>query len=182
MKKTSIAFIYILVSGFLPAFTQSSTTDISKTLKVWIDDFTLYADGENISYLHISEEDIVDYTAFQMCIKVPKGLSLQKVTIGRNTYDAIATDRFTESHSITCNMVDDGTLIKIAALSMSNNLLFPEDENGNPLLCSLALTADPSMINGEYDIIMDDIKFIMPTSFAYIPESTNCATLTHSRR
>lgn len=130
----------------------------SETLRVWLDShITLTADGNTVTYLKLYENDgDQGYTSFNMSLIVPKGIRVNQVKQGRETKNDISlSERATSTHSIACNMPSD-TLLKIACISTLNQELFVDDEEGNPLdeVCTIGLTADTSMENGDYIVSM----------------------------
>ncbi len=135
----------------------------TQTLKVWGHDFTMTADGTTSTHLTISENDVVNYTAFNMTIVVPEGISIAQVKSGRLYVNDILInpDRDSGGHTISCNMPDKKT-IKIIAYSTDLYEFYPDDIEGNPVdeLFTIGLVADPTMVNGDYDIQIIDCKFI----------------------
>ena len=135
----------------------------TQTLKVWGHDFTMTADGKTSTHLAISENDVVNYTAFNMTIVVPEGISVAQVNSGRFYVNdiQISPDRDSGGHTISCNMPDKKT-IKIIAYSTDLYEFYPEDIDGNPVdeLFTIGLVAAPTMVNGDYDIQIIDSKFV----------------------
>lgn len=135
----------------------------TQTLKVWGHDFTMTADGKTSTRLTISENDVVNYTAFNMTIVVPEGISVAQVNSGRLYVNDIQInpDRDSGGHTISSNMPDKKT-IKIIAYSTDLYEFYPEDIDGNPVdeLFTIGLIAAPTMINGDYDIQIIDCKFV----------------------
>lgn len=135
----------------------------TQTLKVWGHDFTMTADGTTSTHLTISENDVVNYTAFNMTIVVPEGISIAQVKSGRLYVNDILInpDRDSGGHTISCNMPDKKT-IKIIAYSTDLYEFYPDDIEGNPVdeLFTIGLVADPTMVNGDYDIQIIDCKFV----------------------
>ena len=135
----------------------------TQRLKVWGHDFTMTADGKTSTHLTISENDVVNYTAFNMTIVVPEGISVAQVNSGRLYVNDIQInpDRDSGGHTISCNMPDKKT-IKIIAYSTDLYEFYPEDIDGNPVdeLFTIGLIAAPTMINGDYDIQIIDCKFV----------------------
>lgn len=135
----------------------------TQTLKVWGHDFTMTADGKTSTHLTISENDVVNYTAFNMTIVVPEGISVAQVNSGRFYVNdiQISPDRDSGGHTISCNMPDKKT-IKIIAYSTDLYEFYPEDIDGNPVdeLFTIGLVAAPTMVNGDYDIQILDSKFV----------------------
>ena len=154
----------------------------TETLKVWIEDAKITADGNSITKLKVFENDMADYTAFNMSIIVPKGVTVAKVNQGRDyAYDIQLSARGTSSHSISCNMLDDGRTIKIIATSSNNDNFYNDDIDGNPLdeIFTIGLMVDSSIANGNYDIRIDDCKFVMKEdAVASEPYNDMISTLT----
>ena len=153
------------------AITVSAKTTPSETLKVWIDDFTITANGETVAYLKVYESDIVDYTAFNMTFQVPVGLKIHKVKQGREMVDDITlSERAAATHTISCALWSDGTTLRVISTSTKNDDFYPDDEDGNPLnlLYTIGLTADPDMANGSYTIEMTGIKFVLANGDACV--------------
>lgn len=134
-----------------------------ETVKVWADDITLTADGQSITYLTIYEHsDEYDYSAFSMSIKVPKGVKIGKVKSGWEWVDAISlSQRGTSTHIIACGMPDDSLSINIMSYSMKNDVLYSDDEDGNPMdeLFTIGLVGEPSLCNGVYDLEIPNATF-----------------------
>jgi len=174
MKKV----IFSLLSAMVMLHTQAQT----ETLKVWVDDATITADGSTVTKLVISENDIVDYTAFSLSLIVPNGVTVAKVKQGREYVNDIQlTDRATSTHSISCNMLEDGKTIKIIATSSSNHDFYPDDVDGNLIdeIFTIGLVADPSIANGDYNIEIVECKFVMKeNATASVPNSDVTAKLT----
>lgn len=146
----------------------------SETLKVWLDDnVTFTADGKMVSYLHLYENDgDQGYTSFNMSLFVPKGIHINQVKQGRDVVNDITlSERGTNTHMIVCNMPSD-TLLKVASISTLNQDLYNDDENGNPLdlVWTIGLVADPTMVNGDYEVRMvaDDLVFNMKQGDTYV--------------
>lgn len=163
----------MLFAAFASWLTASAyTTTTSETLRVWFDPITLVADGKTVTRLTVYENDVLDYSAFNMAFIVPKGIHIAMVKKGRDIVEDIElTERASSTHSIACNMLDDGTTIKVIADSSMLDDLYPDDEDGNQLdaLYTIGLIADPEMANGTYQVEMLDIKFVLATADACIP-------------
>ena len=153
----------------------------TETLQVWMDDITLTADGETASTLTVYEhDDNADYTAFSMALIVPKGVQIQQVKNGRRWVNNInLTERADETHSITANMLD-GDSILIFADSSENLDFYNTDLNDDPLdaIFTIGLIADPTMINGDYEIRISICKFVLGNSKASQPQSPVKAIMT----
>lgn len=173
MKKT----IFGLLCAIVILHAQAQT----ETLKVWMDDATITADGSTVTRLVISENDLVNYTSFSLSLVVPNGVTVAKVRQGRESVDDIQlTDRATTTHSISCNMQQDGKTIKIISTSSSNLDFYPDDVDGNPIdeIFSIGLVADPSVANGDYNIKIVDCKFVMKeNATASVPNAEVTAKL-----
>lgn len=146
----------------------------SETLRVWLDSqVTFTADGSSVTYLKLYENDgDQQYTSFNMSLIVPEGIQVNKVKQGRNTVNDISlSERATTTHTISCNMPSE-TLLKIACTSSENQDLYNDDESGNPLdeLWTIGLTADPTMVNGDYIVTMpaDGLVFNMKQGDTYV--------------
>lgn len=154
------------------ALAQSSTT--SETLRVWMDDATIVADGASVTYIKVYENDVQDYTSFNMSMIVPEGVHIGQVKAGRGMRNAIDLSvRAAETHAINCNMPSE-TQINIICTSSQNDNFYPDDEDGNPMdeLFSIGLVADHSMINGTYTVTTEGVKFVLndgATFPGYIP-------------
>lgn len=134
----------------------------SESLRVWMDDITVTADGTTATRLTVYENDSErDYTAFNMSLIVPEGISVKQVKKGRVYVNRIElSERAAETHTISCNM-PEATLLKIICTSNQNDDFYPDDEEGNPMdeLFSVDLIADPTMINGVYAIEAEGVVF-----------------------
>ncbi|MBO4802090.1 MAG: hypothetical protein J5545_09535 [Bacteroidaceae bacterium] len=160
MRKT----IYVLSALCLSLLGQAEALAQTKseTLRVWMDDITLTADGETITKLTVYENDVKDYASFNMSFVVPDGIRIAQVSAGRGKVknDVELSDRGTESHTITANQPSE-TLIKVSCISMEGENLYPDDVDGNPLdeLFTIGLVADPTALNGAYTITLGDLDF-----------------------
>ena len=126
----------------------------SETLRVWLDsNVTLTADSTSVAYLTLYENDGAQgYTSFNMSLIVPKGIHVNKVQQGRDLLNDISlSERATATHTIACNMPAD-TLLTVACTSSTNQDLYTDDAEGNPLdaLWTIGLIAEPTMENGDY--------------------------------
>ena len=169
MKQTTIFSICFLLLASFVARAQAQT----ETLELWGHDLEMTADGTTTTHLTISERDVVDYTAFNMTIMVPKGIHVAKVRSGRDYVDDIAlnVDRATTTHTIACNM-PEYDYIKVACYSSKSQDLYPDDIDGNPVteLFTIGLTADPTMANGEYEVRIIEVKFVKAAGGASVPQ------------
>ena len=84
MAKTMKTIFMML--ALLTAVQASAQTE---TLKVWMDDVTMTADGKTVTRLYVMENDVVDYTAFSLSLIVPKAVTIAKVKSGRKTVNDI---------------------------------------------------------------------------------------------
>lgn len=145
----------------------------TETLEVWGHDFSMTADGSTVTHLTISERDAVDYTGFSLTIAVPKGIHIAQVRSGREYVNDIAlnVDRATTTHTIACNMPEED-IIKVISYSSQNQNFYPDDIDGNPVteIFTIGLVADPTMVNGEYEVSIVDCKFAQAPSGASIPQ------------
>ena len=134
------------------------------TLEVWMDqtaEFT--ADGKTVTKLTFYEKDPnTDYLAFNMALRVPDGIKINQVKSGREYVNDIELSvRATGTHTIACNMPEEG-VIKIICTSSLNQDLYPDDEDGNiyyPIF-TIGLVAESSAYNGTYAIEMSDVWFV----------------------
>ncbi len=146
----------------------------TETLEVWGHDIAMTADGSTVTHLTISERDVVDYTGFSLTIVVPQGISVAQVRSGRDYVDDISLniDRATTTHTIACNM-PEANIIKVISYSTKNQNFYPDDIDGNPVteIFTIGLVADPTMINGEYEVSIIDCKFAQAPSGASQPQA-----------
>lgn len=167
-----IKFKILGISILLPSLAFSYTTTTSSSLKVWFDDVALVADGQTVGYLKVYENDNIDYSAFNMTFNLPKGLKVHKIKKGRDMVDDIEMSaRASSTHSIACNILEDGTTLKVISTSTFNDNFCPDDENNNPLdyLYRIGLVADNTMTPDTYTIEMTGIKFVLTSGDACIP-------------
>ena len=173
MKTKLLLLCLVLASVVTRAQAQT------QTLEVWGHDITMTADGTTVTHLTISERDVVDYTGFSLTIVVPKGIHVAQVRNGREYVDDISlnADRATTTHEIACNMPQDN-IIKVIASSTKNSNFYPDDIDGNPVtdIFTIGLVADPTMVNGTYEVSIIDCKF--KQSKASIPASQPQAPIT----
>ena len=151
----------------------------TETLKVWMDDDTMTADGKTVTRLYVMENDVVDYTAFSLSLIVPKGVTIAKVKSGRNTVNDIRLTERLNDHTISCNMLSDVRTIKIISSSPSNSNFYPDDVDGNVMdsIFSIGLVADPAMVNGNYTIEITDCKFVLQDATASQPQEAVTASM-----
>lgn len=165
-----------MMLALLTAVQASAQTE---TLKVWMDDVTMTADGKTVTRLYVMENDVVDYTAFSLSLIVPKGVTIAKVKSGRNTVNDIRLTERLNDHTISCNMLSDGRTIKIISSSPSNSNFYPDDVDGNVMdsIFSIGLVADPAMVNGNYTIEIKDCKFVIQDATASQPQEAVTASM-----
>ena len=165
-----------MMLALLTAVQASAQTE---TLKVWMDDVTMTADGKTVTRLYVMENDVVDYTAFSLSLIVPKGVTIAKVKSGRNTVNDIRLTERLNDHTISCNMLSDGRTIKIISSSPSNSNFYPDDVDGNVMdsIFSIGLVADPAMVNGNYTIEIKDCKFVLQDASASQPHEAVTASM-----
>lgn len=157
-------------------FQASALYDVTVTdkLRVWAEfPETIIADGETVNYIKVYEHDDEDvfYTAFNMEFILPEGFRVNQVRQGRLMVDDIFfSERATTTHSISCNIVD-GVDLRIIGDSSMNADLFNDDEEGNLLdeLFTIGLIAERSIPTGNYDVIMEGIKFCLSNADARVP-------------
>lgn len=166
MAKTMKTIFMML--ALLTAVQASAQTE---TLKVWMDDVTMTADGQTVTRLYVMENDVVDYTAFSLSLIVPKGVTIAKVKSGRITVNDIRLTERLNDHTISCNMLSDGRTIKIISSSLSNSNFYHDDVDGNVMdsIFSIGLVADPDMVHGNYSIEINDCKFVLQDATASQP-------------
>lgn len=166
MKSVKLLTIWL---ALLSAQAFAQDTD----LRVWMDKkVDVTADGTTVTKLTVYEYDKnVDYIAFNMVITVPEGVKVNKIKSGRETVNDIELSvRATTTHSIACNMPDDGNAIKIIATSTQNLPLYSDDEDGNicePLF-TIGLIADNTAYNGEYQIELTGCRFVYKKDDEYL--------------
>lgn len=164
-----------LIMAGLALYAAQASAQTDNTLEVWMDEsVSVTADGETVTYLTISEYDPnVNYIAFNMTLTLPKGVRVNQVRSGREYVNDIklSEDRATTTHSIQCNMPEEGTL-KIICVSSQNQALYPDDIDGNIVypLFTVGLVADPTAINGAYDVEMTGCRFVK-----YLEDGTTLA-------
>jgi len=160
-----------LAAATLAIAVNAYTTTPSETLKVWYDDPVFQPDGTTVTYLTVYENDVINYSAFNMYFVLPEGLRVNQIKQGRETVDDIKlSGRAASTHSIACNIVD-GTMLKIFCDSSNNDDFYPDDEDGSPMdeLFTVGLIASPEMTPGSYDIYLTDILFVIADGNACVP-------------
>lgn len=140
-------------------------TFTSETLKMWMNDVTITADGKTVTYLTVYQNDPEqDYTSFNMSIFVPEGIHIAQVVSGRGSTrnDITLSERADETHSIDCSEYSP-TEIRVIATSSQNLNFYSTDYQDQPMdeLFTIGLIADPTMINGTYNITTDGIVFVI---------------------
>lgn len=153
-----------LIMAWLALYVAQATAQTPNTLEVWMDESVgVTADGKTVTYLTVSEKDPnVNYIAFNMTLTLPKGMKVNQVRSGREyVADIQLSERATTTHMIDCNMPEE-RMLKIICTSSSNFELYPDDVDGNIMypLFTIGLVADPSTINGRYDVEMYDCRFV----------------------
>lgn len=169
LKQSILAFGMALLSLTASAY----TTTVSESLKVWYDNPEFEPDGTSVSYITVYENDVVNYSAFNMYFVLPEGLRVNQIKQGRETVDDIKlSGRAASTHSIACNIVD-GTMLKIFCDSSNNDDFYPDDEDGNPLdeLFTVGLIASEDMKPGTYEIYLTDILFVLADGNACVPSN-----------
>lgn len=150
--------------AWLALFTAQAMAQTPNTLEVWMDkEVKVTADGETVTYLTVSEKDPnVNYIAYNMTFTLPKGFKIHQVKSGREYVNDISlSERATSTHQIDCNMPTEG-MLKVICTSTQNYELYPDDADGNIIypIFTIGLVADPSVINGIYDVEMYDVTFV----------------------
>lgn len=177
----SIAVALCLFTGATATKAEFITTE-SESLKIWMEPIEMTADGKTITQLTVYENDTIDYAGFNMALIVPEGVKVAQVKQGRETVnDIFLTERAASTHTISCNMLDDGQTIKIISYSLQLDSYYNDDEDGNPLdaLFTIGLIADDSLAPGEYTLELYDIKFAeASTDASILPEEPITTTLT----
>ena len=161
-------FMGLLLASFLTRAVAQT-----ETLQVWGHDFEMTADGSTVTHLTVSEHDVVDYTGFSLTILVPKGIHIAQVRSGREYVNDISlnVDRATTTHSIACNMPTED-MVKVISSSTENLDYYPDDIDGNPVdeIFTIGFTADPTMVNGEYEVKIVECKFAFAAGGASKPQ------------
>ena len=161
-------FMGLLLASFLTRAVAQT-----ETLQVWGHDFEMTADGSTVTHLTVSERDVVDYTGFSLTILVPKGIHIAQVRSGREYVNDISlnVDRATTTHSIACNMPTED-MVKVISSSTENLDYYPDDIDGNPVdeIFTIGFTADPTMVNGEYEVKIVECKFAFAAGGASKPQ------------
>ncbi len=168
--KIIIVFLYAVAIIATADIARANTTESSETLEVWTSPITLINDGKTISTLTVYEKDNVDYTAFNMAIVIPEGVTIARIKQGREEVEDIhLTDRATSSHTITCGMPDPTTIKVISASpSLANYFSTTEDGKEPYALFTIGLIALPNLMPGDYNIRLYDVKFVMESADAYV--------------
>lgn len=165
----------IMVAALASAGTMTSHAEFdtlkSETLKVWADPISIEANGSSITKLTVYESDVRNYSAFNMVITVPEGISIAQVQQGREwVNDIFLTERAASTHSIACNMLDDNKTIKIISYSHQLDEYHSDNMNGEPMdaLFTIGLIASPDMSVGTYSCEISNVKFVETNSDASI--------------
>lgn len=165
--------LFLLLSALFEVQAQA------QSLRVWMGDMEMTADGKTVTYMKVYMTDPEDvYAAFQMGITVPDGISINKVKSGRNTVDDIKlnADRFDGlAHTIGAKMPNT-TTINVSCIDTSNNdEFYNDDADGNIVeeLFTIGLIGSPEMYNGEYTIEMWDLEMIHQDATGVKPVNTN---------
>ena len=175
----------LLATGFALIAGRTDGQNIqTSALRVWMDDITITADGQTATRLTVYENDTErDYTAFNMSILLPEGVTVAQVKKGRVMVNSIELSvRAAETHNISCNM-ESPTLLKVMCSSTQNDNLYPDDEDGNLVdeLFYVDLIADPSMMNGTYSVQTEGVVFAHNQNnvvTGYVPDPLPSFTLT----
>lgn len=106
-------------------------------------------------------------TAFQFCIKMPNGFSINSITNeDEETVPAITlTERKKSKHSITTQQQEDGSY-KVVVLSTSNQVF----SGNNGAIINISVTPSATVQNGSYEILMSEIA-ICPITDGVIGET-----------
>ena len=178
MRKTILFAALLLLAGVQ---TQA------QTLKVWMSQPTMVADGSTTTYLTVCQTDInADgshnlYAQFEMRLHVPNGISVATKRVGRKDVDdfTLNAERF-EGIDISPAIAASPGLISISTLNTGADSYYPDSESGETIeeLFTLGLKADPSMTNGIYEIYLSDVKFIRLDATAETPGETVKAAMT----
>ena len=160
MKATRLTIAWLA----LYAVQATAQTD---GLKVWMDMAqAVTADGETVTYLTVNEKDpSVSYIAYNMTITLPKGFRVNKVEQGGVAVDDITlSERATDTHQIECNMADESKL-KVICTSTGNQEMdnIAAGDNGGTPVFKVGLVADPTTVNGTYDVGLTDVRFVRHT-------------------
>lgn len=171
---TKLKSMIMAATMLLPLTTMAYETIRTEKLHVWYELPVIVADGQTVNYLKVYEHDDDDsnFTAFNMYFILPEGFSIHQVKSGRGTKNDITlSERFDESHSIGCNMAAP-TQLKVACTSNANDIFYNTDLDGQPmdLIYTIGLIADPSLATGDYQVYMEDIKFVFPNADARQPQ------------
>ena len=178
MRKTILFAALLLLAGVQ---TQA------QTLKVWMSQPTMVADGSTTTYLTVCQTDInADgshnlYAQFEMRLHVPNGISVATKRVGRKDVDdfTLNAERF-EGIDVSPAIAASPGLISISTLNTGADSYYPDSESGETIeeLFTLGLKADPSMTNGIYEIYLSDVKFIRLDATAETPGETVKAAMT----
>lgn len=182
MKKL-IIFYALLLAGM-----QVQAQEQEQTLKVWMSNPTMVADGTTTTYLTVYQTDInADgthnlYAQFEMRLNVPEGITVATKKVGRKDVNDITLneERFEGISISEPSIAAVPGLISISTLNTGTESYYPDSESGETIeeLFTIGLKADPSMTNGTYEIYLSDVKFIRLDASAETPNETVKATMT----
>lgn len=148
----------------------------AQSLRVWVGDAVMVADGETVTPLTVYQTDPTDnqYVAFQMKMNVPQGIHIAQKKQGRVYVDDLTlnAERFEGlGHSLSGNMPDETTIV-LSCVDMSNVAFYPDDAEGNIVeeLFTIGLIADNTMTNGVYTISLSGVDFIHSDGSSNSPE------------
>lgn len=151
----------------------------AQSLRVWMDDMIMVADGTTVTYMTVSMTDADDlYSGFQMGITVPEGITIHQVKSGRVMVNDAKLNEFRFEglgHSLITNMPDPQT-IKVGCMDTRDNAEFyPDDAEGNIVeeLFTIGLVASPDMVNGDYTIEMWDVEMIHQNATGVKPSNAD---------
>lgn len=182
MKKLILFYVFLL------AGMQVQAQEQEQTLKVWMSNPTMVADGTTTTYLTVYQTDInADgthnlYAQFEMRLNVPEGITVATKRVGRKDVNDITLneERFDGISISEPSIAKTPGLISISTLNTGTESYYPDSESGETIeeLFTIGLKADPSMTNGTYEIFLSDVKFIRLDASAETPNETVKATMT----
>lgn len=172
MKKILLA-ICLCVSTLLNA-AVIETPNLNVKMEVEGD---IKADGETVWYLvfHETQSEGQTYTAFQMELTLPEGVSVNKVKSGRvmvadATLNAIRFDGL--GHSLALGEKNP-LVIGCTTMATEKDKLdwFNDDEDGNIIseLFKIGFVASPEASFKDFKIVADNVKFILDDASAHKP-------------
>ncbi len=167
--------ILLMLFGF--TLNASAIYDVVKTnnLIVWADfQEPIIADGETVNYIKVYQKNSENqaFTAFNMNFILPEGFHInQLMNDNIMVNDIFLSNRATQTHSVSCNLLN-GVDLRIIGDSKDNDNLTTFDRNGNHLdeLLTIGIIADNSIKSGVYDIRLCGIKFCKKNGDACVPE------------